>query len=105
MHGVMNFLDNLDPHKATGPDNMPTCLLKQFSPELSAVFTVIFSSLSTTCYVPADWKTANIVPVHKNGNRSIPSNYRPISLTSVCYKLLEHIIYTHIFLTLTNIKY
>ena len=36
-------------------------------------------------------------PCHKKGNCSTPSNYRPISLTNVCCKLLEHIIYTHIF--------
>ena len=58
---------------------------------------MIFQASLQQCQVPADWKTANIIPVHKKGNRSIPSNYRPISLTSVCCKLLEHIIYTHIF--------
>ena len=97
MHGVKNLLDNLDTHKATGPDNIPTRLLKQLSPELSPILTLIFQASLQQCQVPADWKTANTIPVHKKGNCSIPSTYRPISLTSVCCKLLEHIIYTHIF--------
>ena len=34
MDGVKKLLDNLDSHKATGPGNIPTQLLKQLSPEL-----------------------------------------------------------------------
>ena len=46
--------------------------------------------------LPPDWKTANISPIYKKGNRSQPSNYRPVSLTSFCYEALERIIYSHI---------
>jgi len=97
MHGVKSLLDNLDPHKATGPDNIPAHLLKLLSSELAPVLTMIFQASLHQSHIPTDWKTANIVPVHKKGNRSIPNNYRPISLTSICSKLLEHIVYTHIF--------
>ena len=44
-----------------------------------------------------EWKKANIVPIHKKGPRNNPGNYRPISLTSICCKTFEHIIYTFIF--------
>ena len=40
--------------------------------------------------------TANITPVFKNGDRGDPSNYHPILLTSVCCKILEHIIHRYI---------
>jgi len=95
IYGVKNLLDNLDPHKATGPDNIPTRLLKQLSAELAPVLTMVFQASLEQSHVPADWKTANIVPIHKNGSRNAPNNYRPISLTSICCKLLEHIIYSH----------
>ena len=49
-----------------------------------------------TGHVPSDWVTANVTPVFKKGNRNEPSNYRPISLTSVPCKIMEHIIYRHI---------
>ena len=42
--------------------------------------------------LPKDWLTANIVPVYKKGDESTHVNYRPISLTSVCCKTMEHII-------------
>ena len=37
-----------------------------------------------------------ICPMFKKGNRKDPSNYRPLSLTSVCSKVMEHIIYSNI---------
>ena len=47
----------------------------------------------TFCLSPSDWLKANICPVFKKGNRSNPSNYRPISLTSSCCKVFEHIVF------------
>ena len=44
-----------------------------------------------------DWKSANITPIFKKGNRAQVCNYRPVSLTSICSKILEHIIYSSIF--------
>ena len=38
------------------------------------------------------WVEANVAPVFKKGDRHSPANYRPISLTCVYAKLLEHII-------------
>ena len=35
-------------------------------------------------------------PVFKKGSRSDPANYRPVSLTCISCKLLEHILCTHI---------
>ena len=36
---------------------------------------------------------ANITPVYKKGNKDLPVNYHPMSLTSVCSKVMEHVIY------------
>ena len=54
---------------------------------------MLFAHSLNTGTRPEDWLTANITPVYKKGNRSIPSNYRPISLTSVCSKVMEHIVF------------
>jgi hypothetical protein len=42
--------------------------------------------------VPEDWRVANVTPIYKKGSKADPSNYRPVSLTSICCKLLESII-------------
>jgi len=42
--------------------------------------------------LPGDWRRATVVPVHKRGNRSLVTNYRPASLTSVVCKQIEYAI-------------
>ena len=42
--------------------------------------------------VPPDWKLANVTPIFKKGSKGDPANYRPVSLTSVCCKVMESII-------------
>jgi len=45
--------------------------------------------------VPRDWETAHIVPVFKISDPANPANYRPISLTSVCIKVMEHAVHSN----------
>ena len=58
--------------------------------------TLIFQASLQQGEVPDDWKQANVAPIFKKGDRSTAANYRPISLTSVCSKILEHIIHSQI---------
>ena len=53
--------------------------------------------------LPEHWKLANVTPVFKNGQRNLPNNYHPISLTSQACKVLELIICDHIITFLSNI--
>ena len=42
--------------------------------------------------LPDQWKCANVTPLFKKGARGNPSNYRPVSLTSIPCKVMEKII-------------
>jgi len=46
--------------------------------------------------LPGDWKTATVIPIHKGGNRSLVTSYRPASLTSVVCKQMEHVIASYL---------
>src|SRR5664279_4105275 len=50
----------------------------------------------STGMVPKDWLLANIFALHKKGPTELPENYRPISLTSICSKIMEHIVHSSI---------
>jgi len=90
--GVAKLLRNLNPAKACGPDNIPSRILKECADTIAPAVSCIFSRSVQTGQLPSDWLTANISSVFKKGDRSKAENYRPISLTSVACKLLEHII-------------
>lgn len=102
VQGVRKLLTNLDPNKASGPDNLSTRVLKELSDEVAPILTMIFRSSLESGMVPADWKTALVTPVFKKGQRNDPANYRPVSLTSVCCKTLEHILTSTIMNHLEN---
>ena len=90
--GVLKQLKNLDIHKASGPDEIPARLLKEYAPLIAPTLTKIFQNSIDQSTIPKDWKKANVTPLFKKGDRSNASNYRPISLTCISCKILEHII-------------
>ena len=62
---------------------------------MADIFTTLFQASLNQGIVPPDWKTANIVPLFKKGDKSNPANYRPISLTSLTCKILEHVVFSN----------
>jgi hypothetical protein len=90
-NGVLKLLTNLKPHKAAGPDNIKPAILKELAPQIAPILTTIFQKSIETSEIPEDWRNAHVTPVYKKGSRYQASNYRPISLTCICCKLLEHV--------------
>ena len=94
--GIAKLLNNLNPYKAAGPDLIPTHILKIASNQIAPVLTKIFQRSYDTSIIPSDWKDANIVPIYKKGDKQLASNYRPVSLTSITCKVMEHVIHSNI---------
>ena len=90
------MLRGLNPHKATGPDDMSCRLLKEYANEIAPVIQLLYQASINQGTLPSDWKTAYVVPILKKGDKCKAENYRPVSLTSVVYKLMEHILCSNI---------
>ena len=88
---VLKYLRELNTSKACGPDDCHPFFLKQCSEELYKPLCVIFQKSVDEGVLPHDWKTANVTCIFKKGDKSDPSNYRPVSLTSIVCKILEKI--------------
>ena len=84
--GVAKQLSQLNPNKACGPDELPARVLKEISQSASGWLAFIFQQSLNLNTVPSDWSKALITAVYKKDNKSLPSNYRPISLTSNAVK-------------------
>lgn len=89
---VRRALLSLDTKKSSGPDSIPAVVLKMCAPELTPALTRLFRLSYTSGQVPSSWKIARVHPIPKKGDRSDPANYRPIAITSLLSKVMEHII-------------
>ena len=96
VNGIEKLLKNLNSRKAAGPDGIPCRLLQCVAKELAPALTKLFNTSLNTGQVPKEWCHAIVQPIFKKGDRSNAANYRPISLTCVCCKLMEHVIRSHI---------
>ena len=91
VNGVAKLLRGIKAHKATGPDVNPARLLKEAVDQLASIMTIIYRASLQQATVPEEWKKAKVVPIFKKGDHSAASNYRPVSLTSIVSKVMEHI--------------
>ena len=94
--GVTKLLKGLNPSKALGPDELHPRVLKKLATELGPVFAHLFQQSIDTGKISREWSLANICPLFKKSDRSLACNYRLVSLISVPYKLLEHIVCSNI---------
>ena len=98
----METLKSINPNKATGPDNIPSRVLKIAAEILSPSLTAIFNrSLSMGIY-PNDWKMARVLPVFKSGDKTDLGNYRPISIISAIAKVFGRLVYDQFYTYLTS---
>ncbi|KAK4809950.1 LOW QUALITY PROTEIN: hypothetical protein QYF61_002907 [Mycteria americana] len=86
---VCELLQEFDPYKLMGPDNIHPRVLRELADVVARLLSINFEKSGD---VPEDWNKANVTPVYKKGLKEDPVNNRPISLTSVPVKVMEQIL-------------
>ena len=77
---------------SAGPDGIHPRVLYESANTISGPLACIFRrSLECGC-APLDWKLATVVPIFKKGEKRLPENYRPISLTAWPCKIMESLV-------------
>ena len=88
-------IKGLKDNKSPGADGISPRLLKEIVDDISVPLAIAFNLSIQDGIVPREWKNANIIPIFKKGSRCKTENCRPVSLTSVIYKLLESLLRDH----------
>ena len=99
---VYSTLKQLKTSTSSGPDGLPNILLKNCAHALCVPLAHLFDISLKDGILPQCWKTAHVIPVHKKGCAADPNNYRPISLTSTCCKVMERVLNREIVKYLLN---
>ena len=85
-------LKKLKTFKSPGPDGIHPRVINELTDCISILLSTIFNTSLTAGKLPIEWKQANISLIHKKGSKTLPQNYRPVSITSVVGKIIEEII-------------
>ena len=93
VNDVSAAIASLDPTKAYGCDDISPRMIQLCSDCLLIPLTNLYQQCIDTASIPSQWKIQKIIPIHKKGDRSIISNYRPISLLCTLSTILESIIF------------
>ena len=93
---IQSKLERVNVTKSCGSDDIHPYILQKTANATSVPLEKIFRKSLSTGECPSDWRSANVTPIHKKGDRTAPENYRPISLTSQVCKVLESLVREHI---------
>ena len=94
---IVKIINRLDPNKAHGHDMLSIRMIKLCGNSICKPLSIIFKDCLSEGKFPHECKKANVVPVHKKGNKQCLDNYRPISLLPICSKIFECLIYNEMF--------
>ena len=94
---IFPLIKNLDPNKAHGHDEISMKMLKLCAPSICKPLTLLFENCLASREFPNVSRKSNVVPVHKKGDKQLIKNYRPVSLLSICGKLMEKLMFNSIF--------
>ena len=99
---ITKIIRSLDPNKAHGHDGISILMLKLYGSSISKSLFLLFKHNLENESFPNEWKKANIVPIHKKGDKQLIQNYRPVSLLPIFGKIFEKIIFNSLFKYLEN---
>ena len=90
---VYRILNNIDPIKSAGIDNISGRFIKDGALILTRPIAQLCNLSINLSSFPTHCKIAKLKPIYKKGSKSDPANYRPISLLPLISKVIEKVIH------------
>ena len=91
------LMNGLSPHKAHGHDGISIRMVKLHNLTITKSLSIMYKNCLQQGVFLDEWKKGDIIPVHKKNSKQIVDNYRPVSLLTFCFKILEKLIFDSIY--------
>ena len=103
IYKIINHLKD----SASGWDEIPPKIIKTVKSDITSPVTYLCNLSFDTGVVPDELKLAKVVPIHKSGQLSNFTNYRPVSVLCSFSKIYERLVYNRLinFLYLNDTLY
>ena len=88
----INAIYEISASSAPGPDGIHASLWKKCPFELAVPLQMLFIQSLEAGIIPECLNRVALFPIYKSGDKSLPSNYHPISLTPILMKVFERVI-------------
>ena len=89
---VVNEILHLNVSTACPKDSIPSHVMKDNIDIFSLKLRIDFNHSIEEGYFPSNLKNADVTPIHKKGDRTDKSTYRPVSILQAMSKIMERLI-------------
>ena len=93
---MYTVLKHVTPGKAPGWDGLPADLYKSFRGPFSKLLAALYTAIGNTGQTPDRFADGVIKVLFKKGDRTLPGNYRPITLLNTDYRILARLLATRL---------
>ena len=88
----LEAIKELSPSSASGPDGIPSILLINCKEIYAKILCILWKKCLNMEVTPLNLRQPDVIPIYKAAEKTEPSNYRPISLTSHFIKVFEKVV-------------
>jgi hypothetical protein len=89
---VTKVMNKINRDKASDIYKIKPAIIKDLTPFLTPILTTLFNASIDENEYPDSLKYTKVIEVYKSKDKTLPSNYRPISLLPIIAKLLDTLI-------------
>ncbi len=89
---IVNAIDEMRPNSSCSHHDIPAIIFKRCKFSLCVPLRIFFNKSIEQGKIPLEYKKQTVIPLYKKGPKTLPENFRLISLTSHTVKILERVL-------------